>query len=167
MMRTLLLYTCGVILTLSIAAIVTNNLSANLEAPSAISTVDNRTSTSNSFTNSKSSSLLGSSNYQKATISVKKENLGQPHMLKINSGGSKLKGEIVMNNQVIQEINDNKLEINLSPYLSKGEQILKVRGKYEPASSTVDLELSSPENNTIQQSSGTGKLDYQLTFNVQ
>jgi hypothetical protein len=167
MMRTLLLYTCGVILTLSIAAIVTNNLSTNLETPAVIDSVDNSTPSFNSFANQKTRSLFDSSSLQKTAISVKKENLGQPHILKINSSGSKFKGEIVMNNLVIQEIDSNKLEINLSPYLSRGEQILQVRGKYEPPASTVDLELSSPENNTIQQSSGTGKLDYQLTFNVQ
>jgi hypothetical protein len=167
MMRTLLLYTCGVILTLSVAAMITNHLSADLDTPPVISPVSNDIPSLTRFANQNSNSISGSSSYQKTALSVKAENLKQPHVLIINSNGSKLQGEIVMNNKVIQKFDDNKLEVNLSPYLSRGEQVLEVRGKYEPASSTVNLELNSPENNTIQQSSGTGKLDYQLALNVQ
>jgi hypothetical protein len=167
MMRTLLLYTCSVILTLSIAAIITNNLSADLDSPPVISPVSNNIPSSRKFANQNSNSLSVSSSYQNTAITVKAEKLKEPHVLLINFNGSKVQGEIVMNNKVIQKFDDNKLEINLSPYLERGKQVLQVKGKYEPASSTVNLELNSPENNTIQQSSGTGTLDYQLTLNVQ
>jgi hypothetical protein len=168
MMRTLLLYTCGVVLTLSIAAIITNNLSNNLDTTPVTNSVSENIPSLRSFAhNQNSNSISGANSYQNTVITVKAEQLKQPHILVINFDGSKLQGEIVMNNQVIQKFDDKKIEINLSPYLSRGKQILQVKGNYQPASSTVNLEFNSPENNTIQQSSGTGKLDYQIALNVQ
>ncbi|AFZ02510.1 hypothetical protein [Calothrix sp. PCC 6303] len=166
-MRTLLLYTCAVVLTISIAAVITNNLSVDLDSSPVSKPVSVDIPNLTRFANQNSNSISGSNSSQKTAITIKAENMNQPHVLVINSNGSKLEGEIIMNSKVIQKFDNNNLEVNLSPYLSKGQQILEVRGKYEPASSIVNLELNSSGNNTIQQSSGTGKLDYQVALNVQ
>jgi hypothetical protein len=107
------------------------------------------------------------SNMQRNSLSISSANLKQPHILKINSPNGKVQGEIKINGKVVKRFNQNKLELNLSPYLSRGQQKVEVSGRYNPATASVTLEMKSSGNEISQQDSGSGILNYVLDLNVQ
>ncbi|MEA5572515.1 hypothetical protein [Calothrix sp. UHCC 0171] len=108
-----------------------------------------------------------SSSIQESTISVNSENLQQPQTLKINSSGTEFKGEILINGKVIKRLDRNQSEINLSPYLSTGQQKIEIKANYKPASANVNVDIVSSGSNISQQTSGNGTLNYTLNLTVQ
>lgn len=118
------------------------------------------------FTSS-NSQVSNNSNYQTNSLSISAANLKKPHILKINSPNAKLQGEIRINGKVVRRLKNNQLQINLSPYLSRGQQKIKISGRYTPATASVTLEMNSADNNITQQTSGNGILNYILDINVQ
>jgi hypothetical protein len=119
------------------------------------------------FTSSNSQVSSNSSNIQRNSLSISTANLKQPHILKINSPNAKLQGEIKINGKVVRRLKNNQSEINLSPYLSVGQQKVQVSGRYTPATASVSVEMKSSDSNISQQSSGSGTLNYTLDLNVQ
>ncbi|NWF58957.1 MAG: hypothetical protein HXY43_06520 [Fischerella sp.] len=113
-----------------------------------------------------SSSFSSSSGYQKSSLNLSAANLRQPHILRINTSGSQLSGEITVNGKVVKRLNDNQVEINLSPLLSVGEHIVEISGRYAPASSGVSIELSGPGVSSSQQTSGNGVVNYTLNLSI-
>jgi hypothetical protein len=107
-----------------------------------------------------------SSGYQQSSLNLSANNLSQPHILRINTSGTQLKGEIILNGKVVKRLNSNKVEVNLSPLLSVGEHKVEILGRYVPESSGISIEFSGPSTNVIQQTSGNGILNYVLDVSV-
>ncbi|PAX59636.1 hypothetical protein [Brunnivagina elsteri] len=115
---------------------------------------------------SQSSSNIQTS-IQESTFSLSSANLNQPQTLKINSSGTKLKGEISINGKVVQQLDKNQSEINLSPYLSTGTQKVEIKANYTPTNADVSVEIEGSGSNISQQTSGSGTLNYTLNLTVQ
>ena len=62
----------------------------------------------------------------------------------------------------VKDINSKKTEIDLSRYLSVGEHKVEISANYAPTMSPIKVELNAPNNNVTQQTSGNGRLNYQL-----
>ena len=103
-----------------------------------------------------------SSGYQRGQVSLNAANLSQPHILKIETSATQLNGKIIVNGKVVKDINSKKTEIDLSRYLSVGEHKVEISANYAPTMSPIKVELNAPNNNVTQQTSGNGRLNYQL-----
>lgn len=105
---------------------------------------------------------------QQSGITLSAANIKQPHLLIISGDGSKLTGEVKIDNKLLKKINTNNPDsINLSPYLSPGKHTVKISGNYAPSSAVVKIELNGPGVSVVQQNSGNGGLDYTLLIYVQ
>jgi hypothetical protein len=177
-MRNLLLYSLSVGLIISLWAGLSNNFSYSQQSSSIDTSIDSSVKSSGnsdvkSFTSiqtnqrSQDSSSEYSSSIQESTISLSSVNLKEPQTLKISSSGTKLKGEISINGKVVQSLDKNQSEINLSPYLSTGKQKVEIKANYTPASADVSVEMSGSGSNISQQTSGNGTLNYILNLTVQ
>jgi hypothetical protein len=120
-----------------------------------------------SFTSSQNTSYSSSSGYQHDSFNLDAASLKQPHILSINTSGDELTGEITVNGRVVKHIHRSKEQINLSPFLSVGKQTVAISARYAPASSSASVELSGPDTNVSQQTSGNGVLKYTMTVTVQ
>jgi len=183
-MRNLLFFACGVALLVTVStAFAQNFIHSNQSNQSSFVNKDNSSDmssfTSNSQTSSNSSNSSGyqhnftnsqsnsdSSGYQHSSLNLNAVNLRQPHILSINTSGNHLTGEITVNGKVVKRLNHNSEKINISPFLSVGEQTVKVAARYVPASSSVNVELSGPSTNVTQQNSGNGILNYTMDVTV-
>jgi hypothetical protein len=105
-------------------------------------------------------------NRQRTTLNLNSADLSSPYILSISTTGSQLNGEITMDGKVIKQLKNNQTSINLSPYLSKGQQTIEISGNYSPQSASVELEFSGPGRNATQQTSGSGMLNYTLMITV-
>ena len=124
-----------------------------------------QSSSSSGYTSQQSSSSSGS---QTNTLSLKRTNLSKPHILSIKTSGQRLIGKIIINNgELVKQLRGNEVEIDLSPYLSVGENIVEINARYAPASSTVDIEMNGPEANVMQQDSGNGIVSSNMKIMVQ
>jgi hypothetical protein len=105
--------------------------------------------------------------YQKSSLTLSAANLSKPHILSINTSGAQMTGEITVNGKVVKQIsNDKNVNIDLSRYLSVGEQKVEISARYNPPSSSVKVELSGPGTNVTQQNSGNGALNYSIDVSV-
>ena len=106
---------------------------------------------------------------QTATISLDFHDLRQPHWLNITSlsPGTKLKGRIELNGKLIQQLNSHSPKLNISSYLSKGENILKISGEYAPANTSVEVQLNGPHTQVSQRTGGDGHFQQTLIVEVQ
>ncbi|RAM52061.1 MAG: hypothetical protein C6Y22_08505 [Hapalosiphonaceae cyanobacterium JJU2] len=107
-----------------------------------------------------------SSGYQTSSVNLSATELRQPHILRINTNGSQLNGDIILDGKVVKRLNGSQTEINLSPLLSPGEHVVEISGGYAPASSGITVELSGPGITSSQQTSGNGVLNYTLNLSV-
>ncbi|MDM9379894.1 hypothetical protein QUB80_04170 [Chlorogloeopsis sp. ULAP01] len=107
-----------------------------------------------------------SSGYQQSSLNLSAANLNKPNILRINTSGTQLNGAIILNGKVVKRLNNNKVEINLSPLLSVGEHKVEISGRYIPKSSGINIEFSGPGTNIVQQTSGNGILNYVLEVSV-
>ncbi len=165
-MKKLIFFVCCFALIVTSAALAQNFI---YNSQSSSVNVDNNSdmNSSSTFNQQSSSSSSSSSGYQKNSLNVSAVNLSQPHILRINTSGSQLSGEITINGKVVKRLNNNQAEINLSPFLSVGEHKVEISGRYAPASSAVSVEISAPGTNVTQQTSGNGVLNYTLDLNIQ
>ncbi|BAY43260.1 hypothetical protein SAMD00079811_08390 [Scytonema sp. HK-05] len=116
---------------------------------------------------SQHSSSGDSFGYQKSSLTLSAANLSKPHILSINTSGAQMTGEITVNGKVVKQIsNDKNVNIDLSRYLSVGEQKVEISARYNPPSSSVSVELSGPGTNVTQQNSGNGALNYSMDVSV-
>lgn len=164
-MRNLILSALCIGFIISLTAGLTDNFSYNK-----YSSVNSRTNNSGdvkTFTSLRSQQSSNSSNFQRSTLNLKAANLNQPHVLKINSTGTQLQGEITINGKVVKQLTDNQSEINLSPYLSTGQQKVEISANYTPPSAAVNVEVNGSSSNLSQQTSGNGTLNYRLDLTIQ
>ncbi len=182
-MRNLLFFACGVamLVTLTTAFAHQNFIhssqssSVNSNSNSDMSTFSSTSQTSSSdssdssgtqqsFTTSQNTS--DSSGTQHNSFNLNAANLSQPHILSIKTSGNQLTGQITVNGKLIKRLNKNSENINISPFLSVGEQTVKISARYAPASSSVNVGLSGPGTNVLQQNSGNGILNYTMDVTV-
>ena len=123
-----------------------------------------RSSSSSGYTSQQSTS---SSGHQSNTLTLSKANLSKPHVLSIKTSGKRLIGKIIINDgELVKQLRGNKVEIDLSPYLSVGENTVEINARYTPASSSVDIEMNGPQTNVSQQNSGNGVLSSEMKIMV-
>jgi hypothetical protein len=169
-MRNLIFYVLCVGFIISLTAGLTDNFSyiqQNSSVNSQSSSNSNNSGNERTFISDKSQQSSNSSNFQRSTLNLQATNLNQPHVLKINSTGTQLQGQITINGKVVKQLSNNQSQINLSPYLSTGQQKVEISANYTPVSATVNVEVNGSGNNISQQSSGSGKLNYSLDLSVQ
>jgi hypothetical protein len=104
--------------------------------------------------------------YQQTSITVNSSNFKQPHLLKIDSLAKQISGEITLDGRTIRKLTGNKTQINLAPYLTRGEHRLEIILHYVPVASSVSISFSAPGTNMIQQASGNGNLRHNLLITV-
>ena len=115
----------------------------------------------------KSSSTSTTNNsYQQATINIDAQNLELPYILRVNISGTQLNGHIKIDGKVIKRLNLSNHQFNLSPYLSIDKNIIEILAQYNPPSSAVEIELLGCDTRVVQQTSGSGVLNYTLTVMV-
>lgn len=116
---------------------------------------------------SSSTQISDNTNIQSDSINISAANRRQPHILKINSGGAKIRGTIKINGKIVRRLNGKQSQINLSPYLTRGQKKVEISGRYTPATASVKVEMNSTDNNITQQTSGDGIINYTLNLNVE
>ena len=161
-MQNLVLYALCVGLVISLTSGLTNNFS--------YSQIDSSTSTDSNtqtFTSTNMNTQSNSSSIQRSSLSMSSENLKQPQILKINAPSARLQGEISVNGKVVQRLKDSNNELNLSPYLSVGQQKVEISAQYSPSTAAVSVEIEGSGNNISQKTSGTGNVNYSLDLNIQ
>lgn len=131
---------------------------------------DSNMKTTTNFTSSTSSSNQqsrgNSYNYQQTTIGLNSSNLKFPYILKVSAVKARLIGTIKLNGKIIRNIDSNSEEINLSPYLSKGNNVVEIVGNYSPSSSSIKVEFSGYGAAIDQQTSGSGTLKHRMNISV-
>ncbi len=172
-MKNLLFYALSVGLIISLWSGLSNGFSYSQQSASIDSSVNSSGNSdlhsftsiqTNQQTNQRSQS---SSNIQESTFSLSSANLNQPQTLKINSSGTELKGEISIDGKVVQQLDQNQSEINLSPYLSTGKRKVEIKANYTPPSANISVEIEGSGSHISQQTSGSGTLNYTLNLTVQ
>lgn len=118
------------------------------------------------FTSS-NTQISDNTNIQSDSLNISAANRKQPYILKINSSGAKIRGVIKINGKVVRRLNGNQSQINLSPYLTRGQKKVEISGSYTPATASVKVEMNSTDNNVTQQTSGDGIINYTLNLNVE
>lgn len=104
---------------------------------------------------------------QETTINLSANDLKSPYWLSIRTpNATKVQGQIKLNGKVIQSLNDQNTQINLSSYLSVGINEITITGNYYPAQASVTVELNGNNNNITQQTSGSGSLNQSLRVEV-
>ncbi len=183
-MRNLLFFACGVAMLVTVTTAFAHqnfihssqSSSVNSNSNSDMSTFSSTSQTSSSdssdssgtqqsFTTSQNTSD-SSGGTQHTVFNLNAANLSQPHILSIKTSGNQLTGEITVNGKLIKRLNKNSENINISPFLSVGEQTVKISARYAPASSSVNVGLSGPGTNVLQQNSGNGILNYTMDVTV-
>ena len=168
-MRNLIFFVLCVGFIISLTVGLTDNLSYVQQNSSVnqSSSNSNNSDDAKTFTSFKRQQLSNSSNFQRTSLNLQAVNLNQPHVLKINSTGTQLQGQITINGKVVKQLNSNQSEINLSPYLSTGQQKVQISANYTPPSAAVNVEVNGSGNNISQQASGNGTLNYSLDLTIQ
>ena len=104
---------------------------------------------------------------QETSIDINSADLNSPHILTINSDTDNLSlnAQIKLNGQLLKTLTKST-EINLSPLLKKGKNLINISGKYSPENATINVKLSGDSTQIDQQSSGSGILDQRLIIFV-
>ncbi|EAZ91661.1 hypothetical protein [Crocosphaera chwakensis] len=118
---------------------------------------------------SNNNSFAQSYQEQQTSVNLSLSDLDSPCILSISSSPSEtqLTGEISLNGQLIKSFTGHNNEINLSPYLMSGQQIISISGHYTPSHSSVKIELTGNSTHISQETGGSGQIKQQLIFNIQ
>lgn len=100
-------------------------------------------------------------------INIDSANLGQSHILSISPPRRiQLIGEITINGKLVKKLNNEKVALDLSRFLSPGKQIINISGSYKPEESSIQVEFLGPGTQVSQQIGGSGKLSQTLIVDV-
>lgn len=102
---------------------------------------------------------------QETTISISSNDLRKPHVLSVSASTSQLTGRVKLDGEWLQNLN-NGIQINLSPYLTRGTHTITIVGNYAPANASVEINFTGPNTHVNQQISGSGSIDQTLTIEV-
>jgi hypothetical protein len=108
----------------------------------------------------------------RAMISLEKADLIQPHILRIgasiNDRPIKLsKAVIKLNGNVVKTVTDSSVDLNLSPLLKNGRNVVEISASSTTTDATITTRLKGPNANVNSQSAGYGTSKQQLIINVQ
>ncbi len=162
-MKKLLLLSCCLALVASISTVAAQNFISHHKV-SLIST--NSSSDMHNYFSTFSQQSNFSSTYQQNFLTFRATHLSQPHILTVKTSGNQLQGEITLDGKIVKLLNNNQVEINLSPLLSVGEHQVKISGRYAPVSSSASITLNGPGTNVVQQTSGNGILHYVINMSI-
>lgn len=114
------------------------------------------------------SSSRSSSNttFQQAVVNIDVENLKRPYILSVNTSANQLTGTLTTKGKVVKQLNSDRSQFNLSPYLSSGKNTIEILAQYSPSSSIVEIELSGLDTKVVQRTRGCGVLKYTLMIMV-
>ncbi len=104
---------------------------------------------------------------QTSTITLKKENLTSPHLLRVElPDGTTLQGHITINNETQVALNATTDSIDLSPHLKGTSNEIVITGSYAPTAGPVLIRFKGPDTFIQQQTGSDGQLNFQLTLLV-
>ncbi|MBW4538452.1 MAG: hypothetical protein KME43_04815 [Myxacorys chilensis ATA2-1-KO14] len=108
-----------------------------------------------------------SSQNQTTTINLDSTELKTPCILEVSAtANTELSGTITVNGKIIRQFRKQGATLNLSPYLSRGKQTIKILGRYAPAQSSVQVQFTGLGTQISQQTGGNGVLTQTLVINV-
>ncbi len=104
---------------------------------------------------------------QQTRIQVSLDDLREPHLLIVTAPtkSTRFTGQVTIDGKVIQALS-NSTQIDLSPNLSQGVNIIEVRGSYSPPNSSIEVELTAPNTQVTQQTGGSGYFNQTLIIDV-
>jgi hypothetical protein len=106
---------------------------------------------------------------QTSSINLALSDLKSPHILKVKTSESsaQMTGKILFNGKFIQSLKTQVTQLNLSPLLRRGENVITVSGQYRPQNTTVTVELIGTKNQIRQEMSGAGVLNQEIVIEVE
>lgn len=103
---------------------------------------------------------------QESSLDLNSSDLKQPHILKISTNATQLRGQIKLNGRLLQSLKTSGNQVNLSPYLKVGRQVLEISGQYSPRSASVKIEFLGKNTQINQQTQGSSYLEQRFIINV-
>jgi hypothetical protein len=105
-------------------------------------------------------------------VSLARADLGQPYILRIaaslNDYPAKLtQATIKLNGKVVKTVTNTALELNLSPLLKNGRNVVEISASSLAAEATITTRLIGANANIHNQSAGYGSSKQQLIVNVE
>ena len=113
-----------------------------------------------------SSSSSSNNSSQQAFVNLDSENLKRPYIVSVNTSAKELTGIVTAQGKVIKQLNSDRTQFNLSPYLSVGKNTIEILAQYSPSSSEIEVKLVGLDTKVVQQTRGSGVLTYTLTVMV-
>jgi hypothetical protein len=106
---------------------------------------------------------------QETGINLSATDLKRPHILSVSTSQSvtQITGDIKLNGKPIKKLSRNSTRIDLAPSLKIGKNIVAVSGRYSPASTSINVEFTGPNNHISQQMGGNGTINQVLVIKVQ
>ena len=97
-----------------------------------------------------------------------KSTSNEASFLSINASqpGTQLTAGVFLNGQLIKSLTNDDNVLDLSPYLTLGEQVVSISGNYSPADTSIEIAYKGKTTRISQKTTGTGKLQQQLIFHV-
>ena len=111
-------------------------------------------------------SMVQSSQRQSNIMTLDRANLNKPHELVVTTSAN-LEGQIEIDGEVVTSLDRRTTTLDVAPYLSAAKTTrINVTGTYSPSTASVTLQFEGPGVSMSQQSSGSGRLEYQLNLEV-
>ena len=110
----------------------------------------------------------GQHSIQRTSVNLNTDDLNRPLLLTVKAlNGANIQGQIHLNGQVIQSLQGNTTQVNLSNYLGRGNYDIIITGSYYPSQSSVSITLDGNGTQVSQQTGQTGFLNQQINLEVQ
>ena len=104
---------------------------------------------------------------QEMSVNLSSSDLRQPYVLSINAlKATQLNGRLELDGKLLRNLTKRDAEVNLSPYLSKGQHVIILSGSYSPSSASVQVQLNGANTQISQQVSGSGSLNQRFIIEV-
>ena len=123
-------------------------------------------STSSSYFSSSSGNFTNNGSCQQAIVNIDSKNLGLPHILNVKISGAQLACQVKVNGKVFKQLKSTSNQLNLSPCLSIGKNIVEILAPYSSSLFFIRVELLGPDTRVVQQTSGLGVLSHTLIVKV-
>jgi hypothetical protein len=108
------------------------------------------------------------SQLQEMSINLDSSDLSWPHVLSIHAPrATQLNGKIELDGRLLRNVTQQNTEINLSPYLSKGQHVIVLSGRYSPSNASVQVKFNGANSQISQQVSGSGSFNQTFTIEVE
>lgn len=104
---------------------------------------------------------------QETTVSVNKNQLNNPYLLSLQTSlATNLQGKIEVNGKVITTNLNSNIVVDLSSYLNQGKNTVLITGSYNPANSSVTINLEGDGTSVTQTTGGNGQIQQKITIYV-